>query len=252
MPCSPVEDLDALDDDDNNNDDRRVSSDDDDDFRASDDDDDEPLLTQPPSLHNTTRDAKRVPFLDSVRRVIDNESDFNFSNEVDYTPPTPPSIVIPDYVSSEIRNDLLVTWGCEHPRSYQIEAIFHLMYRKTDMMYLIRKTGEGKSLVMQGMASMLKGITISMVPLLGLGSDQESKCNLETSITVEAYHLDEYRNDHASILRRHLDQYSRKEKSSIILLVSPQQLTKNSFWHPVLLSLASRGCISAVCIDEVH
>jgi superfamily II DNA helicase RecQ len=57
------------------------------------------------------------------------------------------------------------------------------------MMYLIRKTGDGKSLVMQGMASMLKGITITMVPLLGLGSDQESKCTVENSITVEAYHM---------------------------------------------------------------
>ena len=62
---------------------------------------------------------------------------------------------------------------------------------------------------MQGMASMLKGITITMVPLLGLGSDQESKCTVENSITVEAYHLDEYRNDHASILRNHLDKYTR-------------------------------------------
>ena len=119
-------------------------------------------------------------------------------------------------------------------------------------MYLIQKTGEGKSLVMQGMASMLKSITITTVPLLGLGSDQESKCTLEKSITLKAYHLDEYRNDHASILRRHLDQYSRKEKCSIILLVLPQQLTKHSFWYPGLLSLASCGCISALSIDEVH
>jgi superfamily II DNA helicase RecQ len=168
MPCSPLDDLD-------DEVDRRVSSDDDDDL----------FLTQPPSLHNSVRNAERIHFLDSVRRIIDNESQFNLRNEVDYTPPTLPSIVIPDYVSSAICNELLVTWGCEQPRSYQIEAIFHLVYRKTDMMYLIRKTGEGKSLVMQGMASMLKGITITMVPLLGLGSDQESKCTVENSITVE-------------------------------------------------------------------
>ncbi len=137
MPCSPVDNLNNLDD---NNDDRHVSSNDDNDCRASsEDDDNNPLLTQPPSLRNTTHDAERVPFLDSVRRVIDNESDFNFSNEVDYTPPMPPSIVIPDYVSSAIRNELLVMWGCEQPQSYQIEAIFHLVYRKTDMMYLTRR-----------------------------------------------------------------------------------------------------------------
>ena len=233
MPCSPLDDLyDAVD--------RRASS-----------DDDEPLLTQPPSLHNSVRRDDTIPFLDSVRRVIDNESAFHLLNNVEYSPPTQPPIVIPDYVSSAIRNELLVTWGCARPRSYQIDAIFHLVYKKTDMMYLIRKTGDGKSLVMQGMASMLKGITITMVPLLGLGSDQETKCTVEDS-AIEAYHLDEYRNNHASILRNHLEKYTRKEKTSIILLISPQQLTKNSFWYPVLLLLASRGCISSVCIDEAY
>jgi hypothetical protein len=235
MPCSLLDDLD-------DEDDRRVSS-----------DDDEPFLTQPPSLRNSIRNAETTPFLDSVRRVIDNESEFNYRNQVEYTsPPAPPSIVIPDYVASAIRKELQVTWGCASPRSYQIEAIFHLVYRNTDMMYLIRKTGEGKSLVLQGMASMLKGITITMVPLLGLGSDLESKCTVEDSITIESYHLDEYRNDHAIILRAHLNNYTRKEKTSIILFVSPQALDKRSTWYPVLSSLASRGCISAVCIDEAH
>ncbi len=102
MPCSPLDDLyDEVD--------RRASSDvDNDDPFAEDGDDDEPFLTQPPSLHNSVRNAEsRVPFLDSVRRTIDNELDFNLRNDVEYTnPPTPPSIVIPDYVSSAIRNEL--------------------------------------------------------------------------------------------------------------------------------------------------
>ncbi len=60
------------------------------------------------------------------------------------------------------------------------------------MMYLIRKTGEGKSLVVQGMASMMKGVTVVMVPLLGLGADQDQKCNDVNEMEVESYHLDEY------------------------------------------------------------
>jgi superfamily II DNA helicase RecQ len=254
MPCSPLDDLDDEIDRRVSSDDDRNEDDDDDEPFAEGGDDDEPFLTQPPSLHNSVRNAEsRVPFLDSVRRVIDNESDFNLRNDVEYTnPPAPPSIVIPDYVSSAIRNELRLTWGCASPRSYQIDAIFHLVYRNTDMIYLIRKTGEGKSLVMQGMSSMIKGITIVMVPLLGLGSDMESKCTTTANANVEAYHLDEYRFHHASILCNHLNNYSRKEKTSIILLVSPQQLTKKSYWYRVLLSLASRGCVSAVCIDEAH
>ncbi len=122
----------------------RASFDNDDDCCVS-SDDDEPFLTQPPLLRNSIHNAETetAPFLDSVRRVIDNESEFNYRNQVEYTsPPAPPSIVILDYVSSAIRKELQVTWGCSSPRSYQIEAIFHLVYQNTDMMYLIRKTGE--------------------------------------------------------------------------------------------------------------
>ena len=108
-----------------------------------------------------------------------------------FAPPAAPLITIPDYVSSAIAKELLVTWGCASSRSYQIEAIFHLVFRQTDMMYLIRKTGEGKLLVMQGMALMLKGITVMVVPLLGLGLDHEDKCNID-SIRVESYHLNEF------------------------------------------------------------
>ena len=43
------------------------------------------------------------------------------------------------------------------------------------MMYLIHKMGKGKSLVLQATTSMLKVITISAIPLLGLGSGQEDK-----------------------------------------------------------------------------
>jgi superfamily II DNA helicase RecQ len=188
-------------------------------------------------------------FLDSV--LADAEVNLT-SHTPDYTiAPPPPSIVIPDYVSSAIKKELLTTWGCATPRPYQVEAIFHLVYRKVDMVYLIRKTGEGKSLVLQAMASMLKGVTISLVPLLGLGSDQQQKCNLSSG-AVEAYHLDEFRGSHAKLLMAHLRQYTRAEKTTIILFVSPQQLKQFSTWYSLLLELASRGCISAVCIDEVH
>ena len=222
-----------------------------------DDNEDDPLLTQPPSVLNTVCSPSPACnpgefFLDSIRRTIDNEHEFNNENAKYTSPPPPPAVVIPDYVSSAIRNVLSLTWGCTTPRPYQIKAIYHLVYTKMDMMYLIRKTGEGKSLVLQGMASMLKGVTVVMVPLLGLGADQEEKCNGANASSVESYHLDEYRQSNASELRGHLDDYSREEKTAIILFVGPQQLSQHSFWCPVLMSLALRGCISAVCIDEVH
>ncbi len=226
-------------------------------------DDEVRLLTQPPSLLNTVRsppssgrDELSPSFLDSVRRVINDESQFTRRNATDdyITPPAPPLTVIPDFVSSAIKNELLLTWGCSTPRPYQIEAIFHLVYTKLDMMYLVRKTGEGKSLVLQGMASIFKGVTILMVPLLGLGSDQAEKtaCATATTTIIESYHLDEFRNTNAIELRDRLNEYCRKEKTAIMLFVSPQQLLKHSFWHRVLVSLAERGCVSAVCVDEAH
>ena len=209
------------------------------------DDDDDHLFTQPPTV-------ARSPFVDSARFIIGSESTLNSSFPNEYlAPPPTPSITIPDYISSAITKQLQLTWGCARPCPYQIEAIFHLVFRNTDMMYLIRKTGEGKSLVMQGMASMLKGITISVVPLLGLGSDQADKCNVD-SVAIEAYHIDEFRGSHADLLRTHLRKYTRDEKTAIILFLSPQQMDKNSMWYSVLMDLATRGCISAFVIDEVH
>ena len=258
-PADDLSDNNDADDDDADADadaDGNVKDDDDDDDS---DDDNPPYLTQPPSIVNTAQTVaatspQRPVFLNSVLLADAPELAINSRTPLpDYTvAPLPSSIVIPDYVSLAIKKELLATWGCNTPRPYQVEAIFHLVYRKVDMVYLIRKTGEGKSLVLQGMASMLKGVTISLVPLLGLGSDQQEKCSSKSSDAVEAYHLDEYRGSHAKLLIRHLRLYTREEKTTIILFVSPQQMQRNSNWYAVLRDLALRGCISAVCIDEVH
>ena len=57
---------------------------------------------------------------------------------------------------------------------------------------------------------------------------------------------------HVKLLISHLQQYTREEKTAIILFISPKQMRKNSSWYAVLLDLALRGCISAVCVDKVH
>jgi hypothetical protein len=92
-------------------------------FIGDDDDDDDeqdndPLLTQPQSLLNTVRspsslaDEQPPSFLDSVRRVIDNETEFTRCSTTEYVPPSPPSIVIPNYVSAAIKTELMLTWKC--------------------------------------------------------------------------------------------------------------------------------------------
>jgi hypothetical protein len=73
------------------------------------DNEDDPLLTQPPSILNTVCSPSPACntgkfFLDSIRRTIDNEHEFNNKNAEYMSPPPPPAVVIPDYVSSAIRN----------------------------------------------------------------------------------------------------------------------------------------------------
>ena len=69
------------------------------------------------------------------------------------------------------------------PHLFQIKAINCVITKKTRFMFLISKTGEGKSLVIYGVATILWVITIFMVPLIGLGSDQAHKSkNLEYSV----------------------------------------------------------------------
>ena len=122
---------------------------------------------------------------------------------------------------------LLVVWGIQLARDYQIDAIFFLVFLKVDMMYLIRKTGEGKSLVLLGMATAQRGITITMVPLLGLGSDQVAKSK-RLDKRCEAYHVDEFREGDYEKLIQRLMSYSPLDKTSILIFISPQQLKRKS------------------------
>ncbi len=78
--------MDNLNDLDDADDHRAYFDNDDDRCVSSEDDNEDPLLTQPPSLRYTTRDAERVPFLDSVCCVIDNVSAF-FDTTTWSTPP---------------------------------------------------------------------------------------------------------------------------------------------------------------------
>ncbi len=111
-----------------------------------------------------------------------------------------------------------------------------------------------RQLFRRGTSSILKGITIVMVPLLGLDSDEAQKWNIvgENFIGVESYHLDEFKNNNALELCMQLHEYTHEEKTAIILFVSLQQLTKHSLWRLVLMSLVDSGCVLAVCVDEVY
>eukprot|EP00956_Cyclotella_meneghiniana_P045819 scaffold386239_cov215-Cyclotella_meneghiniana.AAC.1 len=128
-------------------------------------------------------------------------------------------------------------WGIQEPRGYQVTAIFYMAFLKTRLMYLIRKTGEGKSLVLLGTSTILRGVTVCLVPLLGLGSSHASN-SISEPHCVESYHVDEYRDQDFEALSERMTHFSRNEESSVILYISPQNMQLSSKWYRLLNALA--------------
>ena len=117
------------------------------------------------------------------------------------------------------------------------------------MLLNVRKTGEGKTLVFMGAASVLKGVTIVVVPLLCLGADQVTKAN--RSSVVRAFHLDECRGAEAVELWRALRSLPLGGQATrpIVLFCSPHALSK-TVWRETVVTLVERGCLSLAVVDE--
>ena len=77
-----------------------------------------------------------------------------------------------------IRKTMLYDWGIHCPHEFQIRAIHRATFHRDELVYIIAKTGSGKSAIPLTVGSLLTGVVITLVPLIGLGSDQVSKsCN---------------------------------------------------------------------------
>ena len=83
-------------------------------------------------------------------------------------------------------------WDIDSPHDFQVVAINQGNFNDDTVMYLISKTGSGKSAVPLTIATLRHGITIVLVPLLGLGSDQVKKAS-RVDKCIHAYHVDEHR-----------------------------------------------------------
>jgi hypothetical protein len=78
----------------------------------------------------------------------------------DYIPPEDNYPPVPDKADNTIRLMLSAVWQISNPREYQFKAIFYLVFLHLRMLYLIRMTAEGKSLVLLGRIIALKAITL--------------------------------------------------------------------------------------------
>jgi len=121
------------------------------------------------------------------------------------------------------------------------------------LLCLIAKTGGGKSAVPLTVGTLKSGVTVTLVPLIGLGSDQVTKSR-NANHYVEAYHLDEQNTESSRELSKRLNSLHQSEANhcTIILYVSPRALQMESHWLKLLERLARRGYLRQICIDEAH
>ncbi len=118
----------------------------------------------------------------------------------------------------------------------------------------VRPTGGGKRLVFNAVASVLKGITLCICPLLSLGANQTKKIFSKTFTdckSITAFHLDELSNNAVLKLKRFLDQPDNPTTTkSIIIFVSPQAITGR--YNPLIQYLINRKLIRLIVVDEIH
>jgi hypothetical protein len=109
----------------------------------------------------------------------------------------------PDY-ETWIGKTMLDDWGICCPHEFQIRAIHRAAFHRDELVYIIAKTGSGKSAVPLTVGSLLTGVVITRVPLVGLGSDQVSKsCN--SNNYIKAYHVDKLCRKDSQKLHNRLD-----------------------------------------------
>jgi len=166
---------------------------------------------------------------------------------------TPDYVVIPSHCRTIIESVCKEDWGVDKPREFQVQAIFQGAMSHGSFMSITAKTGYGKSLVHLAIASMRRGVSIVMVPLLGLGTDQVAKA-IHQDKNILAWHVDEFKGNDAKLLRKSLYRATADDmaKSSTILFMSPRSLAPDSDMIPVLTKIAKSGFLSLICVDEAH
>ena len=152
-----------------------------------------------------------------------------------------------------IRQCMKDDWGIQYPHEFQIHAIHHIAFQRDQILYIVAKTGSSKSTIPLTIGSLQTGVTCSMVPLVGLGSDQVNNSRNSTNL-IEAYHLDENRGVDGYALRRRLLSLNPREvnRVSIFLYATPQSLKEGTFWYMCLFQLALMNLMRLICIDEAH
>ena len=102
----------------------------------------------------------------------------------------------------------------DSPREFQVRAIYHGAFEENLLIYLVSKTGSGKSAVPEAINVLRRGVAVTLVPLIALGSDQVTKA-FKIEINNEAYHIDEHKGSDASLLKERLLKASAEELNHV-------------------------------------
>jgi superfamily II DNA helicase RecQ len=148
---------------------------------------------------------------------------------------------------------MLDDWGVHSPHEFQLCNIHHIAFQHDQLLYIIAKTGLGKSAIPLTIGLLQTRVTLSVVPLVGLGSDEVNKSSNDDNL-IETDHLDKHRGIDGKVLRDCLLSLNEQEANhvSIFLYASPQSLQVGTFWCQCLLTLSSRNMIWLIVIDEAH
>ena len=155
-----------------------------------------------------------------------------------------------------IRQVLSSVWGHPEARPWQVAAISDLCFAASPpRLLLVRRTGDGKSAVIFGAATLLKGVSIVVVPLLGLGVDLVGRVNsgARPSARVFAFHLDELRGGEQAELVGFLRRVAAAgdlPDATVLLVCSPQALAPDRSWLAPVLALLAAGVLRLIAIDE--
>ncbi len=82
-------------------------------------------------------------------------------------------------------------WGINFPCKFQVHVINNIPLHCDRLVYIIAKMGLGKSAIPLTVSSLQTGITLTMVPFIGLGSNQVNLAQKGDNF-IKAYHLNEH------------------------------------------------------------
>ena len=137
------------------------------------------------------------------------------------------------------------------PRPFQIDGVRLLVWRHGIRLCLVRKTGDGKTYVFYIAGILLGGVSLSIIPVVGLGAEQAERAR-NTEKGVDAYHLDQLSGPMVQRVKTMLKEAKVGDRRSIFLFCSPQALRPGSAWGAVISDLLDRGVLRLVMVDEFH